>query len=54
MTCPDCGSLLQRLWGPDGWRVVLTVGHLGRWTQETRRLAVIYACTGCEFVIGQP
>lgn len=48
--CPDCGALLQRLVGRDGWQVEPT--QAGRQLVERRVIAAVYACPHCEHVEG--
>lgn len=55
--CPQCGATLQRLQGPDGYRVVvvLVTDERGVWlngrTTEKRRVDAVHACPCCDYAV---
>lgn len=49
-TCPQCGSKLQKLSGPEGYAVEPVVSCHGGPVFERKKLSVIYACPRCEHV----
>ena len=46
--CPLCGALLERLLGPDGYKMVRMVQLWGGRVVEQKRMDAIHVCPKCE------